>query len=441
MASLEPVNFKWVDVPNPAAAKGGTMRVKEPLPGSPWKVRFRKPNGRAGSKTFTGSRAKTDAKRFAESTETDKERGDFVDPRLRRQSFDEWAWSWWATTAKLAPQTRRGYWHLLNNHVLPYFGGRKLASIDFLDVELFIAHIQKERPGEKGEPPLPPLGWKRTRDAVSVVSLIMKLAMKSNVRKDNPAVDHDIPGRKKRVRRQDMFKIEQIEKFVGAMHEHYQPSGWTLVFTGFRPAELCGANVEDLDFMRRRIEVVETYQPVPAFGDEEHGGVHPYEMVTGPTKTEAGDRSIPLPAWLCDLIAQQLAERAEKYGCRPGPKDPLFVSRHGKRLNRDHYRWDIVRPALKAAGLPETFRTYDFRHNHASLLIDLGANVLQVAKRMGHADPSVTLKVYGHLFEDAQEHLTNKLEAHRVERMHELEAEAAQAEVVSLEERRERGSA
>jgi hypothetical protein len=74
----------------------------------------------------------------------------------------------------------------------------------------------------------------------------------------------------------------------------------------------------------------------------------------------------------------------------------------------------VIRPALVAAGLPESTRTYDLRHGHASMLIDLGANVLAVAQRMGHSDPSVTLREYGHLFAGAQEQLSQQLDDLRV---------------------------
>jgi integrase len=60
--------------------------------------------------------------------------------------------------------------------------------------------------------------------------------------------------------------------------------------------------------------------------------------------------------------------------------------------------------------LPETLRSYDIRHSHASLLIDQGANVLAVAQRMGHTDPAVTLRVYGHLFAGVQDDLTRRLD-------------------------------
>jgi integrase len=93
-------------------------------------------------------------------------------------------------------------------------------------------------------------------------------------------------------------------------------------------------------------------------------------------------------------------------------------------------RW-VIRPALRAAGLPEDLRTYDLRHSHASLLIDLGANPLEVAQRMGHTDPTVTLRVYGHLFDGAQEKLTEKLDALRART-----PLPVAGDVVSLDERR-----
>lgn len=120
------------------------------------------------------------------------------------------------------------------------------------------------------------------------------------------------------------------------------------------------------------------------------------------------DRAIPIPAWLCEDLSAMLAARGtvDRDGW-------LFVTRYGNPINRDHFREKVIRPALVAAGLPETIRTYDLRHSHASLLIDLGASPLAVAQRMGHSDPAVTLRNYGHLFEGAQVKLSEQLDALR----------------------------
>jgi integrase len=89
-------------------------------------------------------------------------------------------------------------------------------------------------------------------------------------------------------------------------------------------------------------------------------------------------------------------------------------------------------PAPRQAGLPETIRTYDLRHSHASLLIDLGVNVLAVAQRMGHSDPSVTLREYGHLIEGTQQRVTQQLDGLRES----TGTPAAGAEIVDLAARR-----
>ena len=101
----------------------------------------------------------------------------------------------------------------------------------------------------------------------------------------------------------------------------------------------------------------------------------------------------------------------ERKGQRRGGKtELLFQTRYGNPLNRDKLREKVIRPALRDAGLPETFRTYDLRHSHASILIDLGVNLLALAQRMGHSDPAMTLRLYGHLFEGAQVQLSEKID-------------------------------
>jgi integrase len=135
-----------------------------------------------------------------------------------------------------------------------------------------------------------------------------------------------------------------------------------------------------------------------------------FQLVTGPTKTEGGDRKIPIPDWLCDEIASVLRLRVEARGTPTEPDELIFQTRYGNPINRDKFRENVIRHALRAAGLPESFRTYDLRHSHASLLIELGANLLALAQRMGHSDPAITLRVYGHLFEGTQQELSRQLD-------------------------------
>jgi integrase len=385
-SSIDPMKYEW-------RMRSDGRRYKHPLPGTTWRARFRDPNGRSRSQNFS---RKVDAERFLERNGADIQRGDWVDPAFRRARFDDWACEWWATTIKLRPSTRRGYWLLLNNHVLPCFGGRLMATIDYMDVERFIA--DKLSAGN---------GAKHVREMVSVVSLIMTCAVKAKARRDNPAAGHKLRVPRKRSRRTDMLTMEQAIRLVDKVADRYKLAIWMLLFTGMRPAELCGVKVRDLDPLRGAVRITESRAPVAGFdgGSRQH--------IEGPVKTDSIDRNIPIPRWLCEGLARLLADRAEQRGSPIDPEEHLFLNKDARPVNRDTFRAKTVRPALKAAGLPDAFRTYDFRHSHASMLIDDGANPVAVAERMGHSDPSITLRVYGHLFEGVQQQLTDRLETRR----------------------------
>jgi len=67
------------------------------------------------------------------------------------------------------------------------------------------------------------------------------------------------------------------------------------------------------------------------------------------------------------------------------------------------------RQVLKMAELPR-LRFHDLRHTSASLMLNNGVDVLVASKRLGHAKPSITLDVYGHLLDPAQSEVSNKLD-------------------------------
>jgi len=53
-------------------------------------------------------------------------------------------------------------------------------------------------------------------------------------------------------------------------------------------------------------------------------------------------------------------------------------------------------PSARPGPLPHA-RLHDLRHIHATTLLLAGVPVHVVAARLGHADPSITLRVYAHV--------------------------------------------
>jgi len=168
-------------------------------------------------------------------------------------------------------------------------------------------------------------------------------------------------------------------------------------YTGLRPGEIAGLRVRRLDLLAAKVEVAETLIPVDG------------KLVAGPTKTYA-NRTLPLPAFVRDKAGEYLAWLTVEQDRPLEPDDYVFRAAKGGPLNRQRFREKVMRPALVRAGLPEEFRAHDLRHTCASLMISLGAHPKLVMERLGHSDISITMGVYGHVFESMHEHVTEQLD-------------------------------
>lgn len=63
----------------------------------------------------------------------------------------------------------------------------------------------------------------------------------------------------------------------------------------------------------------------------------------------------------------------------------------------------------ESAGLPH-IRIHDFRHSHASLLINENINIMEISRRLGHSDVKMTWNTYGHLYPKIEEQVLSVLE-------------------------------
>lgn len=92
----------------------------------------------------------------------------------------------------------------------------------------------------------------------------------------------------------------------------------------------------------------------------------------------------------------------------PQPQERLFAT-----INKHTLKVAVTQAANKA-GLKE-IRLHDFRHSHASMLIELGFPPLVIAERLGHEDIKTTLQIYSHLYPSKASEVANKLNAFMVQ--------------------------
>jgi integrase len=86
-----------------------------------------------------------------------------------------------------------------------------------------------------------------------------------------------------------------------------------------------------------------------------------------------------------------------------------FTNTKGGALRRAGFRRNWWQPAVEKAGLaPLSF--HELRHTFVSLWVAAGANVKEVSMRAGHSSVAFTLDRYGHLYQDQDDAIADRLD-------------------------------
>jgi integrase len=117
-------------------------------------------------------------------------------------------------------------------------------------------------------------------------------------------------------------------------------------------------------------------------------------------KSEAARRTLKMPA----LVAEALRWHLSTF-----PSDEwVFTAPKGGFLRYENFRSRVWEPATQAAELAP-FDLHELKHTAAAFMIAENANPLQVKRRMGHEDIRTTYNLYGHLFDDDEDALVERL--------------------------------
>lgn len=260
-----------------------------------YQVRYVGPDGRERAKTFG---RKADADRFAASVETDKARGEWIDPRLGKTTVAEWAEGWLGRLAHVQPKTRVGYESLLKTCVLPAFGTTPLARVEQPAVAAWVAEMRGRG-----------LSASRIRQAYRVLSSLMAAAVQGGYLARTPCAGIRLP----RAARRDatLLTAAEVDRLATSAGE-YGTLVYLLAYGGLRWGEVAALRRRRCDLLRRRLEVAEAVSDVNG------------RLVYGPTKTFER-RWVRLP----DFLVERLARDLEEVG--PDPDEFVFHGRGERR--------------------------------------------------------------------------------------------------------------
>ncbi|HEY8722093.1 tyrosine-type recombinase/integrase [Pengzhenrongella sp.] len=336
------------------------------------------------------------AKKARDEARVKAARGEYVD--RSRMTLAQYLPQWLDMHAvEIKPQTLAGYRDLLDRYVVPSIGHQRVQALQpamftKLDRDLL------DTGGVRGQG--------LSRRTVDYVHAILRKALNDAVRVDqvltsNP-VDRAMRPRREPLGPRTVWSGDELSAFLAVAEQHRLfPFFRLAAFSGGRRGELLNLRWPDVDLDASRIRIRGTTAVI--------AGVR----VEGTTKG-GRERTVTLDAGTVAVLrAHRARQNADRLVAGPdwAPGNLVFTRNLGLPIYPDTVSQLVPRfieqynspreGSAPAVPLPHA-RLHDLRHVHATILLLAGVPVHVVAARLGHADPSITLRVYAHvLHEDA----------------------------------------
>jgi len=368
----------------------GGVQIGEPIQlEKRWLARWRDAKGKDRKKPFP---TETAAKAHLLIEDGKRGRGEWHDPRGARRTlaevFEE------QTAAKpYAPATLELHRAIWRKHVEPKLGGVQIGKIDTLQIDALLAGVARPEMRQKTRALLALLFGYAVQKRWLTISPVSK------PKRGGTRAERIERGGGSTKDRRRYLNEKELALLLAETPERWRAMVQLMARMGLRPGEAVALTVGKFDPLRRAL-VVDT-------------------SVSGFTKT-GESRTLTLPKVIAETLQQHIEEavKVATWTQVPGewdhPDAPMFPKEDGTAIDSknsaDAWRRRVFMPAASRAGLGDRFTVNSLRHSAASFAIAHGADVYVVQRLLGHARPSITLDVYGELWDSSAERLAERLD-------------------------------
>lgn len=267
------------------------------------------------------------------------------------------------------------YKNAILNHLIPYFGKRKMSIIKQIDIQGYFNSLQESYTLET---------MKKHKMALNK---IFESAVQNDIIQKNPCMDIKLVS-KKQPEKKTTYTQEECNLIMSYAETHRYGLDIILMLSyGITRSELLGIRWEDVDVDKRVLHISR------GVTDVQNAATGVMEVVAGEPKNKFRKRDIPLSNKIISLLLQR-----EKNG------DFVFCNKNGtvqsprtwSRRHYDVFMRDMHNYYLQQGVDIPILHSHELRHTRATLWINNGANLFAVADVLGHADLKMLRKRYAH---------------------------------------------
>jgi len=340
-------------------------------PNGTWRIQYRYTD-------WTGTKRKSQRRGFKTKREAEEWLAHFMyqqssDPNMPLKDF--WEIYMDDMGKRLKETTIENKEHIWRCKILPYFGDLPINEITPSKIRKWQSEMIEK-------------GFKPTylKSIHSQLSAVMNYAVRFYDLKSNPCVKAGTMGKNKADER-PYWTLEEFNKFADAISDKHEAwMGFQILFwTGMRVGELLALKVEDIDLENRLIKI-----------DESYTRLRKKDIISTP-KTENSIREITIHDELIDALREYM-----KCMYRPKPGSRLFPEKTKRFFEHEMDRGISISKVKKIT-------VHCLRHSHASMLVEMGFNPIEIAKRLGHGKVTTTIETYCHASMDGQKQIADKL--------------------------------
>ncbi len=287
-------------------------------------------------------------------------------------------------------ETYETYSGIVNNHIIPVLGGKKMVELNRGDVQKLY--------NQKAD-----YSVSVARLVKTVMNVSMQYAVDKKVIAENPAEGVALPKKvsKKKyhtrnIDTQKTLTMDQILVLLEASRD--TPIHMQVLFNvlmGLRRREINGVKFSDVDYINRTLKVQR--QLGKKIGSKkEDFAPKTFTKQEVRLKTPSSYRDLPIPDYVFEAILEQRKIYERQKSRRTGTfqdLDYICCSSYGRPRSKD-FHWTHYKKLLADNGLPD-IRWHDLRSTFCTILLKNDFNPKAVSKLMGHAKELITMDVYG----------------------------------------------